>query len=307
MTYDIRVKAKDANGKIATKDFTLTVTKETTALTNKFTVSATAINLGDSVKVTGAAAGGTSPYQYAVYYKKASSTSYTTAQTYSTNKTVTIKPSVATTYDIRTKVKDSTGKVVNKDFTVKVSGVTGNQSTISSNSITLGQDVTITCKCSGGQSPYQYGVYVKKASSDTYTTLQAYSTTAKVLFTPQTATTYNIRVRAKDKTGFVRAKDFTVKVSKASGMVNLSSVSAISISKGDSVTVTANAANGTTPYKYYIAYKKASSDTYTKVQGYSTTKKATIKPASATTYNIIVKAKDASGTIKSKTFTITVQ
>ena len=67
--------------------------------------------LGKTVTVTCAATGGTTPYQYQVSYKKASTSTYTTVQDYSTNKTVTIKPGTATTYQIRIKAKDKAGKV----------------------------------------------------------------------------------------------------------------------------------------------------------------------------------------------------
>ncbi len=116
-TYNIRMKVKDANGTIVVKDATVTVQGE---LNNTSKVSATSIKLGNTVKVTAAANGGSGKYTYAVYYKKTSNSAWTTAQDYGTNKTVTIKPAAATSYNVRVKVKDSNGMVVNKDFTVKV-------------------------------------------------------------------------------------------------------------------------------------------------------------------------------------------
>lgn len=306
VSYDIRVKVKDSAGKIVTKDLTLSVTKADAALTNKFTVSSTSITLGSSVTVTASATGGTSPYQYAVYYKKATSSTYTTAQGYKTTKTVTVTPATATTYDIRTKVKDSAGKIVTKDFTITVTAAATNNSTISATSITLGEDVIINAVMKGGTAPYRYAVYAKKSTVDTYTAVQAYSTNAKVLFTPQAATTYNVRVKVKDSAGTVKTKDFTVKVTKSSGLTNLSTINSPNIPFGDCITVKANAAYGTTPYKYYVAYKKSSSSTYTKAQGYSTNKIIDITPGAKTKYDVIIKVKDNAGTIKSKTFTVTV-
>ena len=90
------------------------------ALANASTVSATSVTLGKSVTITGKATGGTSPYKYAAYYKKSSSTSYTTIQGYSTTSKMTIKPAAATTYDIRVKVKDAKGTIATKDFKVTV-------------------------------------------------------------------------------------------------------------------------------------------------------------------------------------------
>ncbi len=58
VNYDVKVIVKDNAGKTATKTFTITVTSAT--LTNKSSISATTINLGDTLKLTGAATGGNS-------------------------------------------------------------------------------------------------------------------------------------------------------------------------------------------------------------------------------------------------------
>ena len=309
VAYDVRVKVKDAAGKVASKDYTVTVTKDTTAaLANKTTISSTKITLGSSITINGAATGGTAPYQYAFYYKKSASASYTAIQAYKTNATAAVKPGAATTYDIRTKVKDNAGKIVVKDFTVTVTNTTAatNNSTISAASITLGGDVTIKAVMKGGTAPYRYAVYAKKSISDTYSTIQAYGTNQNILFTPQAATNYDVRVKIKDAEGTVKTKDFTVKVAKSSGMANLSTINSLRLPLGDCITVKANAANGTSPYKYYVAYKKSSSSTYTQAQGYSTNKVIDITPAAKTSYNVLVKVRDNTGTVKSKTFTVTV-
>lgn len=115
--YTIRVKARDERGNISNKDFTLTVTAP---LVNRSTISAQNIRKGRSVTVTANASGGQGNYQYAVFYKQKSQTSWTCAQNYQTNKKVTITPKTATNYVIRVKIKDNSGKVVNKDFNVTV-------------------------------------------------------------------------------------------------------------------------------------------------------------------------------------------
>ena len=305
-TYTVRVTVKDSAGATEAKEFTVTATSTTTALTNKSTLSATSITLGKSVTVTGAASGGTSPYYYAVYYKKSASTSYTTAQAYSTTKTVTITPGAATTYDVRVKVKDKAGTIKTKDFTVKVTAAAlSNTSTISATSVPAGSSVTITGKASGGTSPYQYAAYYKKASSTSYTTVRGYSTTAKMTFTPSVATTYDVRVKVRDNVGTVVAKDFTVKAT-AAALSNSSTVSATSVTFGKSVTITGKASGGTSPYQYAAYYKKASTTTYTKLRDYKTTATMTFTPAVATTYDLRVKVKDNAGTVKNKDFTIKV-
>ena len=187
--------------------------KAVKALTNSSTLSATSVTLGKSVTITGKASGGTSPYKYAAYYKKSSSTEYTKIRDFSTTATMTFKPAAVTTYNVRVKVKDAKGTVKNKDFTVKVTAAAlSNTSTISATSIKKGTTLTITGKATGGTSPYKYAAYYKKASSTEYTQISGYSTTAKMTVKPASATTYNIRVKVKDAKGTVANKDFTVKV-----------------------------------------------------------------------------------------------
>ncbi len=85
---------------------------------NTSSVSAQTITKGDSVTVNCAAEGGSGNPEYAVFYKQKTQTKWTCAQSYKTNKTVKITPKAATTYNIRVKVKDASGKIVNRDFTL---------------------------------------------------------------------------------------------------------------------------------------------------------------------------------------------
>lgn len=307
--YDIRVKVKDKAGTIKTSDFKLTVTnKVATVLKNSSTVSATSVATGSAVTITGKASGGTSPYYYAAYYKLSTASAFTKLRDYSKTATMTFKPTKAGTYTLRVKVKDAKNDVVNKDITVKATSALTNTSTLSATSVTLGSKVIITGKATGGTTPYQFAAFYKKASSTSYTKIRDYGTTTTMYFTPATATTYDVRVKVKDKAGTVKSKDFTVKVTAAAttALKNTSTISATSIKKGTTLTITGKATGGTTPYQYSAYYKKASSTDYTKICAYSTTAKMTVKPASATTYDIRVKVKDAKGTVATKDFTVKV-
>ena len=117
--YTLQIKVKDSKGTVSTKSFTLNV--DPTPLTNKSTVSATSATRSNGLTVTGAAVGGTSPYQYALVYRLSSSSSYSIARNYSTTKTMTFKPSQAGTYYLVVKVKDNVGTVVEKTFKVTIS------------------------------------------------------------------------------------------------------------------------------------------------------------------------------------------
>ena len=303
------IKATASNGVSASATITVTGGSDTQKLTNNSTISATSVSLGSSVTIKGAAAGGKTPYQYAYYYKKFSSSSYTTINAYGTATYVSFTPAAATTYDVKVKVKDSAGTVVSKDFTVKVttspSTTLTNKSTVSATSVSLGSSVTIKGAAAGGTAPYQYAVYYKKTAATTYSAVQTYSTDKTINVTPAAITTYDIRVKVKDNTGKVVNKDFTVKVTPGV-LTNKSTISATSITKGKTLTVTGKASGGTAPYTYAAYYKKTSSSSYTLARGYSSNATISIKPATATTYNVRVKVKDNVGTVVNKDFTVKV-
>ena len=115
--YDIKVKVKDKSGKIESKTMTLNAVLP---LTNASTLAAATAKKGDKVKVRCSAKGGTGSYTYAVYYKKASKTSYTLLRDYKDTSVVTFKPAAAVKYNIKVKAKDSSGKIVSKVLTLKV-------------------------------------------------------------------------------------------------------------------------------------------------------------------------------------------
>ena len=220
------------------------------ALVNKSTLSATSIKLGDTVTAKGAATGGSGYYNFAVFYKKTSDSTWTTAQAYKSNTTVTFKPAKATTYDVCIKVKDSANTEVKKYFTLKVTSAAAlvNNSTVSATSVKLGNSITVKGAATGGTAPYKYAFFYKASSASTWTTKQDFSTTASVSIKFTGTGTKDVCVKVKDSAGTVVKKYFTVKVT-SSALANNSTVSATSVTLGNSVTVKCAATGGTSPYK----------------------------------------------------------
>ncbi len=116
--YDICVKAKDGSGAVAKVYFSLSVTDGN--LSNTSALSASEIQLGDSVTVSCSATGSTGAYKYAVYDRKSGDSKWTTQQNYSTVNTVTIQPAEKGTYDICVKVMDNLNNITKKYYTVIV-------------------------------------------------------------------------------------------------------------------------------------------------------------------------------------------
>ena len=312
-TYEVAVLIKDSTLKVVSKVFNVTV-GSSSALANNSTISATSVAAGGTIKLTAKATGGTSPHLYTYRYRKSSATSWKTvgsSNVSSTTKTFTIAE--AGTYEVAVLVKDSTSKVVSKVFTVTVTGSSAlaNSSTISATSVTLGNAAKVTAKVTGGTAPYNYTYQYKSTDSSTWTTVGTKNTTTTTSNIKPTAIgTYDVRVVAKDSTGKAATKKFTLKVTAAStsaALTNSSKLSSASVSKGTKVTLYGVATGGTSPYTYAYYYKKSTATSWT-ILGteYGSAATATLTPAATGTYNIMIKVRDKSGEIVSKSFALTV-
>ena len=299
--YDVYVKVKDSKGTIDKKYFTVNVTKE---LVSKSTLSATTVQKGSSVTVTAKAIGGIAPYNYAVYYKKTSSDNWITAQSYNANASISFKPVSAGKYDIYVKVKDSKGTIAKQYFTVNVISELVSKSTLSATTVQKGSSVTVKASATGGTAPYTYAVYYKKTSSDNWITVQSYNANATVSFKPESVGKYDVYVKVKDSNGTIAKQYLIVDVIKE--LVSKSTLSAATIKKGQSVTVTAKATGGTAPYTYAVYYKASSSDNWITVQSYNANTTISFKPSSVGKNDVCVKIKDGKGAIAKQYFTVNV-
>ena len=81
-------------------------------------------------------------------------------------------------------------------------------------------------------------------------------------------------------------------------MKNVSIISSTSVTLGDTITVTGKASGGTNFYVYAVYCKESQNTKWTVVQDYSSNSIVMIKLDKATKYNICVKVKDSSGTIR---------
>ena len=262
------------------------------------------IIIGDSVTINANAVLGEGDYTYAVLYKRKTQSKWTTAQDFGTNDTVKIKPASVADYDICVKVKDSTGQILKKYFTVKVSAKLVNTSTISAENITLGQNVTVNCLATGGVSEYQYQVLYKQTSLSSWAKAQDFSENTSVTFKPAKAAAYDVCVKVRDETGKIEKKYFTVNVSEK--LNNTSTISAAAVRQGASVTLKGSATGGAGNYTYAVYYKQKAQSKWTAKQSFSENSVVSVKPAQATDYDICIKVKDKDGTVAKKYFEVTV-
>ena len=89
-------------------------------------------------------------------------------------------------------------------------------------------------------------------------------------------------------------------------LANNSTISATSIKKGSSVTMTAKATGGKAPYKYRYFCKPEGASGWTALTGTTTATSYTHKPARAISYQYAVKVADSKGKTSTKYFTVKV-
>ena len=227
---------------------------------------------------------------------RAPSGSWTVLRNYSTSTSHTWTPASEGKYTVQIKAKDNSGTVQVKTFTLTVSNNFTNNSKISATSISKGKSVTFTGAASGGTTPYQFA-YVVQAPSGKWTVLKDYSTAASHTWTPASVGKYTVQIKAKDSSGTVGVKSFELNVS--SDLVNTSRISAASIQKGKSVTITGSATGSTGFYQYAYVTQSPSGDWYV-LKNYSSSDSYVFTPASYGTYTIQIKVKDSNGTVAVK-------
>ena len=201
------ITAKTSNSKTAICKVTVV-----NPLTNNSTLSATSITLGQTITAKGVGTGGVPSYQYQVVYKQTAQTKWTTAQAFNTNSTVTFKPAKATNYNVCVKVKDKSGTIVKKFFTVTVKGSTlSNTSTLSATTIKKGSKVTARCSATGGKAPYKYAVLVRKITDTNWSIKQTFNTNTNVVFSTAQVANYQVCIKVKDANGTIVSKYISLK------------------------------------------------------------------------------------------------
>lgn len=308
--YNIKVSVKDNNSTLAEKVFDVTVNGLSDLVNNSY-VDPTAVTVKTELVMYGAASKGTSPYKYAYYYKNSTGSSWNVVGTeYGNTRTISFTPKSVGTYDIKISVKDSTGTVVDKTFSVPVSAseTLVNESYISTKTVTANNTVVLTGAASSGTAPYRY-TYQYKASTGTYwqTIGTASGTATSASFTPKSTGTYYCKVVVTDSNGLSCGKTFTLTVNEGSDLVNNSSISSTTVLSGKAVTLKGAASNGTSPYKYAYYYKRTASTKWVTIGSeYTSSTSATFCTKSSGEFQIKISVKDSTGTVVDKIIILTI-
>ena len=116
-SYDIRITAKDVVDTTEQLDLTINVKD---VLKNTSTVSKKSLLRGESLTVNASGKGGEGYYSYSVLLKRPSDSRWLIQSHYSDTDTVTITPRSVGVYTLCVKVKDETGTVSKKFFSITV-------------------------------------------------------------------------------------------------------------------------------------------------------------------------------------------
>ena len=299
--YEIKTTVTDKDNFTAEKIFTVKVNAK---IANTSTISAAKTTLGNAVAINGKSTGGLGGTTYKYEYKLSSASAWTTLSDYSSADSTIFKPSASGTYNIRVTAKDTGGNTAGKTFSLTVTDVLENTTTVSAEKILTGGKVTVKVSASGGMSDYTYACYKKAAGASSWTTVSGFGNKTSFELSFDKAGNYIICTKAKDQNGTIAKEYITISVYNA--LKNISSVDKDNIILGDTVTVKADAADGMGGYAYEISYKKTSDSKWTVKQAYAENGTVSIKPANAADYIINVKAKDESGTVAEKNFSVKV-
>ncbi len=168
----------------------------------------TLVILGAKAKFTIDAEYGEGDYSYSYLIRRMGTTTWKKLKVNSPSNTYTYTPSETGNFEVCMKVKDSSGKVVKFYSAMSVIQTPNNKSTISSDTVTIGEPLTVYC---GAVDPKtQFAVCYREPSSSTWKVAQKYSENDVVELTFSEVGSCEVCVKAKSSLGFISKTYFLV-------------------------------------------------------------------------------------------------
>lgn len=169
--------------------------------------------------------------------------------------------------------------------------------------ITLGETVKVDLAAKGGTGNYKYKLAYRKMNTGKWIEKEVDGSKGYASFKPSCAVTYEAEITVSD--GKKERTLFTY-IWVNEELKNTSTISAETIKKGETVTLTGSSTGGDTNKQYAVYYKKKTSEKWTAVQKYNSKSVVKVKPLAAADYDICIKVKDRVGKISKKYFTVSV-
>ena len=168
----------------------------------------------------------------------------------------------------------------------------------------LGQSATLSASVTNGTAPVKYTFEAAPEGSSSFTTIQASSTASTCTYKPSAAGNYTLRVTAVDNTGKKAMSNIVMLVDTAITItLNLSSTS---VTLGNTLTITAKASGGTSPYQFAYYVLEPGNSGYTALASFGSLQTLTYKPTKTGAYQLRVDVKGSNDLVSStaKGFTV---
>ena len=184
-------------------------------LENTSEISAEKVQIGDDIRLSGYAKGGSGDYTFTYYFKRSTNAKWNQMKSkMSVGSYAILVPTSAAKYDLKVVVTDSKGEQAAKTFTAEA--VTSMELTNISiinrdTTVKAGTTITVSGRAIGGTKPVTYEFYFKRSANSKWNKLSygnEKGTYAK--FTPTTAAAYDVKVVAKDSKGAKANKVFNI-------------------------------------------------------------------------------------------------
>lgn len=267
---------------------------------NNFTQSTNSLLIGNTISFNATATSGSGAYLYKYVVMNGANVVFT--RDYSTTSSLDYVPSTQGSYTVQAYVKDQNSTFDYDDTKTSSFTVYGNplinSLTTNKSQYLIGQTVTLNTTATSGSGSYLYK-YVISLDGTTLSTVD-YSSNANLLYTVNSAGTYNITVYMKDA---LSSKDYddmkavNIQVYNQPTMTYTSTQNSIFI--GNTVNYTISEVNGSGNAKYRFVVMNGSStvaDT-----GYLSSNNFSFKPTTAGTYQVIGYLKDS---VSEKTYDV---
>ena len=219
-------------------------------LQNISSLKKSTLTYGEKAEFTFDALGGTTGYQYSVIAVKPSGQTVT-LRNYGSGKSYSYNPTATGKYTITVKVRDISGNIDSKDFSLTVNATElKNKSTVNKTSVFYGNDIVFNFKSTGGIDGHQYHIDMLKPSSKKWITLKRYDTATSFIYHPYEEGNYKFRIIVCDRMGKTAAIEKEVTV-KTKTLRNLSVIEKNVVYGNDSL-VTLSARGGSDNYRFKI-------------------------------------------------------
>ncbi len=194
-TYKIKIIAKDLTGRSISKIVSVdSISNTKKAFSSKSTISTVkTVVVNTTVTMYGSAYGGTKPYKYAYYYRYGTE-NWISIKSFCTADNASVKLTKIGKYTLRIAVKDYSGRVINKTFSINtVSDAEAELiDTSQSMNVNYGDCAVITApKESAGS---LYSMHYRKSTDIVWAELQDFSDNRTVKFRPRETGTYQVKV-----------------------------------------------------------------------------------------------------------------